>query len=66
MEQKKNTPARVQANNRYGNKAYDRINIAVKKGEKERIQSYAAQQGKSLNAYIVEAIYDKIKNNDDA
>lgn len=38
--------------NKYNDKAYDRLAINVKKGERERIAEYAAQNGESLNGYI--------------
>lgn len=48
--------ARIEANNRYNLKAYDRINIAVKKGKKETIKNRAEQQNKSINTYINDLI----------
>lgn len=41
---------------RYNNKAYDFINLTVKKGEKEKIKAVAENQGKSLNKYINDLI----------
>ena len=38
--------------NEYISKAYDRINLLVPKGDKERIKARAAEQGESLNGYI--------------
>ena len=35
---------------------YDRIQLVVPKGNKERIQVYAKKQGKSLNAFVNDAI----------
>lgn len=35
---------------------YDRINLTVPKGDKERIQAYALSMGKSVNAYINDLI----------
>lgn len=42
--------------NRYNNKAYDFIRLAVKKGEKDKIKEFAAAQGKSLNGFITDLI----------
>lgn len=56
MPENKNSKARIAANNRYNAKAYDRINLAVPKGQKEQIQAAASRQGQSLNAYIVGAV----------
>ena len=42
--------------NRYNSKAYDRINVIVKKGQRQVIKDFAASQGKSLNRFICDAI----------
>lgn len=65
MQERKNSEARIRANNKYNAKAYDRVNIAIPKGRKEVIQAHAAAQGKSVNGYVVEAIDEKL-NRDDA
>lgn len=46
---------------RYNRKAYDQVNIRVKKGDKEKITAAAEKAGMSLNSYIVAAIEEKIK-----
>ena len=48
--------AQKEATARYNKKAYDRIEIKVKKGRKERIVAFAARQDKSVNQFIVELI----------
>ncbi|EHL08956.1 toxin-antitoxin system, antitoxin component, ribbon-helix-helix domain protein [Desulfitobacterium hafniense DP7] len=53
--------ARTKANRKYNEKAYDRIALTVPKGEKEQIRVVAEKQGKSLNAFINEAIREKIQ-----
>lgn len=52
----KNSQARVNANNKYVEKAYDRISIIVPKGEKDKIKKYADKEGMSLNAFIVASV----------
>ena len=42
--------------NRYNSKAYDRINLMVRKGSKELIKEHAEQRGESTNAFINRAI----------
>ena len=42
--------------NRYMAKAYDRITMLVKKGQKEEIKAHAAAQGESVNGFINRAI----------
>lgn len=54
--EKKNSAARIRANNRYNEKAYDRINIAVPKGQKAAIQAAAEQVGESINGYVNKAV----------
>ena len=61
MSERKNSEARIKANNRYNAKAYDRINIAVPKGKKESIQEAAATRGESLNGFVNRAIDNQIE-----
>ncbi len=61
MEERKNSAARIRANNKYAAKAYDRINIAVPKGRKDAIQEYAQQRGESINAFIGRAITETME-----
>jgi len=46
--------------NKWNAKNYDRIALVVPKGEKEIIKSAAEQAGKSVNAYILEAVHEKM------
>jgi hypothetical protein len=48
----KNSAARIRANNRYNAKAYDRINIAVPKGQKAAVEAAATAAGESINQYV--------------
>ena len=50
------TDAQKRATAKYNAKAYDRIEIKVKKGQKDIIQKHAEEQGKSRNSYIVDLI----------
>lgn len=52
----KYSEAQKEATARYNKKAYDRINIIVKKGQREIIKNFAASQGKSLNRFILDAV----------
>lgn len=63
MTENKNSKARIAANNRYNDKAYDRINIAVPKGKKAKIQSVAQVKGESINAFINRLIDVELENN---
>lgn len=46
---------------KYQKKAYDRLELKVKKGEKEKIQARAAELGISVNAYISQLIQQDIE-----
>ena len=56
MAERKNSEARIRANNKYNNKAYDRINIAVPKGQKDIIKAHAEARGESVNGFVNRAI----------
>ncbi len=53
--------AQKEATARYNKKAYDRIEIKVKKGRKKLIFEYATKQGKSVNQFVVELIEKAMK-----
>ncbi len=52
--------AQKKASAKYNLKAYDRIELKVKKGEKDSIKAHAEKQGESLNAFINRAISEAI------
>ena len=56
MKNPKYYDSQKEATARYNKKAYDRINIIVKKGQRQIIKDYAASQGKSLNRFILDAV----------
>lgn len=58
--------AQVKATNKYIAKAYDRINLTVAKGEKERIKAHADSTGESLNAFINRAISETMQRDEAA
>lgn len=47
----------TRAKNKYNAKTYERLEITVKAGEKEKIKQRAGKLGKSINAYITDLIY---------
>lgn len=53
--------ARHKANEKYNAKAYDEIKIRVPKGEKERIQTTAEQNGESVNALINRVVFAEVE-----
>ena len=56
MKYPKYYDSQKEATARYNKKAYDRINVIVKKGQRQIIKDFAASQGKSLNRFICDAI----------
>jgi uncharacterized protein (DUF1778 family) len=56
----KDKAQKTAAQNKYISKAYDRINLLVPKGGKEQIQAAADAAGQSVNAYILEAVQQRM------
>lgn len=61
MEKKPLTEARKRANAKYNAKAYDRLELKVKKGEKENIINHANLKDGSLNKFLNRAINETIE-----
>ena len=53
--------ASTKAQNKYINKRYDRINLTVEKGEKDKIKAHAESMGESVNGYINRLIKEDMK-----
>lgn len=51
---------RAEYKNKWQSENCDRINLVVKKGEKERLKAHARGRGESLNAFIVRAIRETL------
>lgn len=47
---------------KYNAKAYDRIDLRIKKGCKSQLQAHAEKQGESINGFIKKAIKTQYKN----
>ena len=58
------TDAQKRATAKYNAKAYDRIEIKVKKGQKEIIQKRAELLNKSVNGYITDLIEENLAGSD--
>lgn len=54
--------AQQKATAKYMKINYDEIKIRVPKGSKQHIQTVAAENGESVNAYIVGAVNDRLKS----
>lgn len=50
--------------NKYNEKAYDRVNLILKKGQKDIIRQRAESKGMSLNGYINKLIEEDMKQGD--
>lgn len=50
------TEAQMKATRKYRAKTYDRIELQVPKGTRDRWRALAEQEGKSLTAYIVSRV----------
>ena len=61
MKHPKYYDSQKEATARYNKKAYDRINVIVKKGQRQVIKDFAASQGKSPNRFICDAIEYQMK-----
>lgn len=57
--------ASTRAKNKYNSANYDQIKLWGRKGDRERIDRIAESIGMSRNAFILEAIEEKIKRIDD-
>ena len=55
----------TQSKQKYNEKAYDRISLTVKKGQKDVIKAHAESKGMSLNGYINHLIDEDMKQGDD-
>lgn len=53
--------AQTRASNKYAAKAYDRIALQVKKGQKDAIRTHAESLGESLNGFINRAIVETME-----
>jgi len=50
-------------NKEYNKKNYEQILMRVRKGTKEKIKAVAESEGKSVTAYIMEALEEKMMYN---
>ena len=57
----KYSDAQREATARYNKKTYERIDVVVKKGQRQILKDFAASQGKSLNRFILDAVEQEIE-----
>lgn len=60
MAAQKYTEAKKEGNRKWDAANLDRLSVAAPKGTKERWKAAAAEQGKSLNQFIVDAVEDSM------
>jgi uncharacterized protein (DUF1778 family) len=53
--------ARTKATRKYNEKTYDRIEITVPKGDKDKIKAAAEKAGESVNSFINAAIQERMQ-----
>ena len=56
--------AHIKATNKYISKTYDRVNLLLPKGDKDKIKAHAEAQGLSLNGYINKLIAEDMNKQD--
>lgn len=52
--------------NRYIDKAYDRINLTMPKGNKEVVSEHAKKRGESVNSFINRAILETMERDEES
>lgn len=57
----KETAKKTAYQNEFIKQAYDRINLTVPKGEKEKIKAHADSMGESVNSFIGRAIENQME-----
>lgn len=58
---KKNSDAKIRANNKYTAAHYDRINMALPKGSRRLIEHCAKAQGESVNRYVCRVVLEQVR-----
>lgn len=60
MAAQKYTQAKKEGNRKWDAANLDRLSVAAPKGTKERWKAAAAEQGKSLNQFILDSVEDSM------
>ena len=61
LEAKRKLEQRYNKQNEYNRKKYDRVSVMLPAGYRDKVREIATKEGKSLNAYILEAVQEKTK-----
>lgn len=62
IDAKRKLEAQYSRQNEYNRKNYERVSVMLPAGEREKVREAAKEKNMSLNAYIIEAIQEKMKN----
>ena len=60
IEAKRKLEEQYKRQNEYNKKNYERVSLMFPSGKREKVRVAASAEGKSLNAYILEAIEEKM------
>ena len=64
--EKKNSDAKIRANNKYTAAHYDRINMALPKGSRTLIEHCAKLRGETMNRYVCRVVLEQVKKDIEA
>ncbi len=57
--------ASAASKNKWNDKTYDRINLTVPKGKKDKIKEHAESRGESVNGFINRAVDEAMERDKD-
>ena len=61
MSEKKNSDAKIRANNKYTASRYDRINMALPKGSRKLIAECANRNGETVNRFVCRVVLEAVR-----
>lgn len=56
--------AQIRAVHKYVSKTYDRLELRLRKGEREEVKAHADKMGESLNQFLVRAVMETMRRDD--
>lgn len=59
------TKTQILANQRFVERAYDRIVLTIPKGDRVKVKDAAAKAGESMNEYVKRALYSRMEQDAD-
>jgi len=54
----------IRYNNEFIKQAYDRVNLTLPKGQKDKIKAHAESRGESVNSFICRAIAAQVERDE--